>query len=305
MDKTKPYENNVKHREGFALMITLSVLAVIIALTMVLLSYFDEVREDASRTKPMIQANVYYADILSMFKKFKKKETIFKTLYLMPVPLQSPDGRFSLMLTCEPLAKGVNINWLGLENKKDIAQELFDWLAGQYNLENPERLREMILEEIGGDKKYVSKEYRRVRQKNGIMSYRQFAAVVSRYQFEVDDEQISRVPWEKYFSFSLTSKKIDIKYSSPELISWLFRIDDIQSVREWQNEVFRESSLREFVNNNGSVNYDERKNLIVGEKAFQEESVCTVQYTLADESYRFKFEYIQGEAKHFEFYTKH
>ena len=71
MDKTKNAFVTDTHREGFALLITLSVLTVIIALTTVLLSYLDEVREDASQTKALIQANVYYADITKVFNDLK------------------------------------------------------------------------------------------------------------------------------------------------------------------------------------------------------------------------------------------
>ena len=55
MDKPKyTIHRRVPHRKGFALFITLSVLAVIIALTGILLSYFDEVRKDAETTKALI-----------------------------------------------------------------------------------------------------------------------------------------------------------------------------------------------------------------------------------------------------------
>jgi len=123
MDKTPIPFTNVKHKEGFALMITLSVLAVLIALTMILLSYFEEVQEDAADTTALIQANVYYSDITIIFDKFKKKKNLFSRLYLFPVPLRSEDGRFTLLLRCSPLSNGVNINWLAMEKKKNMQGE--------------------------------------------------------------------------------------------------------------------------------------------------------------------------------------
>ncbi len=306
MDKTKSAFVNVKHQEGFALMITLSVLAVLIALTMVLLSYFEEVQDDAADTTALIQADVYYADITDIFKRFKKKKDLFSTLYRFPVPLRSPDGRFSMLLHCQALSNGVNVNWLALENTSDMqdaynfAQTVFDFIVQQYNLEDATRFQEMLLEEIGGKEKFVKKEYSRLRQKNGIISYKQFAQIVSRYQLEADDSQASMIPWQKYFSFSSNAKKIDAEYSSAELLSLLFDID-VQSVREWQNNP-EKGSLETFVQASGG-DYAKRKKIIAG-KNFLEESVCTVSYTSADRQYRFRFEYIQGEAKHFEFYGK-
>jgi len=306
MDKTMHTHVKTKHRRGFALMVTFSVLLVIIALTVVLLSYFKEVRHDAADTTAMIQADVYYADITSIFDRFKKKSQLFKQLYLFPVPLRSPDGRFEMMLRCQPLSNGVNVNWLAMEEKNDmrdayiLAQMVFDTLAQNYNLEDADRLLEMLIEETGGDKQFVKKEYSRLRQKNGIISYNQFAGIVSRYQLEVDDPSASRVPWQKYFTFSSNARVIDAEYSSPELLSLLFDID-LQTVKEWHSSL-EKVSLSSFVQDNGG-DYAARSSVIAG-KTFLEESECTVSFKGSGRQYRFRFEYIQGEAKHFEFYGK-
>ncbi len=306
MDKTQMPFVTVKHKSGFALMVTFSVLLIIISLTVILLSYFKEVKNDAADTTALIQADLYYADITGIFDRFKKKKDLFRRLYLYPVPLRSPDGRFSMFLRCQPLSNGVNINWLALENTSDMneaygfAQTVFDTIAQDYNLEDATRLQEMLVEEIGGKEPFVSKEYSRLRQKNGIISYQQFVQIVNRYQLEADDPQASRVPWKKYFTFSSNAKVIDAEYSSAELLSLLFDID-VQSVQEWKNDP-EKGSLASFVQGIGG-NYAARKKIIAG-KDFLEESECTVRYTSTNKQYRFRFEYIQGEAKHFEFYRK-
>jgi len=282
MDKTQSTrivaKNRVmKNRQGFALMITLSVLSVIIALTMVLLSYFEEVRQDAGETKALIQADIYYSDITSIFQRFKDKKTLFSVLYRTTLPLATPDGRFSLMLSCAPLSKGVNINWLGLENSsgkealQSVAQELFDVIAQEYDIEDAGRLQEMLYEEIGGNKEFILKEQSRLHQKNGIISYQQFAEIVSRYQFEVDDPKIGMVPWKKYFSFSLKSEKIDAEYSSPELIAYLFDMD-LSTAQEWTSAIERDT-LENFVQANGG-DYAQRKNILAG-KDFLDETECS------------------------------
>ncbi len=303
MDKSKyTIHRRIPHRKGFALLITLSVLAVIIALTGILLSYFDEVRKDATTTKALIQSNLYYADIRKIFKNFKEKNTLYTTLYLTPVPLSSPDGRFSLMLKCRPLANGVNINWLGLGNSQEMleqynaAQKVFDTISQTYNLEDAGRLQEMLLEEIGGKEKFVQKEQSRLRQKNGIISYKQFEGIISRYQLEVDDQKVSRVPWAKLFAFSRTAKVIDGDYISAELISLLFDIDLATVKEEW---IEGEGELKTFVQNSGGT-YNQK----LFAQDFLEEAECEVQYGHAGERFRFKFVDIQGEVKDFEFYGK-
>ncbi len=302
MDKTQSTRIVVKNRQGFALLITLSVLSVIIALTMVLLSYFEKVQQDASETKALIQADVYYTNITNIFQGFKNKKTLFSVLYKTALPLRTPDDKFSLILHCDPLHKGVNINWLSSEKSAlfTVAQDLFEILAQDYDIEDAGRLQEMLLEEIGSTNKSVLKEQSRLHQKNGIISYQQFAAIVSRYQFEIDDPKIGSVPWKKYFSFSPKADKIDGEYSSPELISYLFGID-ISTVEEWAS-VLDKGTLEDFVRENGG-DYAKRKSILAGE-TFLDATECSVGYALAEEQYRFSFEYIQGEAKHFEFYGK-
>ncbi len=312
MDKTQPAQRDVKHRQGFALLITLSVLAVIIALTTVLLSYFEEVKQDASDTKALIQADIYYKNITNIFQGFKNKKTLFSVLYSTALPLQTPEGRFSLQLRCEPLYKGVNINWLGLENSAQktayisVAQELFEAIAQDYNIQDPGRLQEMLLEEIGGENRWVQKEQSRLHQKKGIISYKQFSEIIDRYQFEVDDPEIGSVPWKKYFSFSPEADKVDAQYSSPELLAYLFDMD-LSTVEEWTSleeltSLVDKGTLENFIRENGG-DYEKRKSILAGE-TFLEAAECSVRYAMADNQYGFRFEYIQGEAKYFEFYGK-
>jgi hypothetical protein len=303
MDKTQKHNNCHASRRGFALMITLSVLSVVIALTIVLLGYFKEVKEDSDNTKALIQANVYYADILEQFAKIKDKKSILTRLYVRPIPLYTDDGRFSLTLSCKPLSAGININWFAMERvtKKShlfaIVEELFEFLEEAYKIEDMDRLLELIILEIGHTRNSDEDSQRRLIQKSGIISYMQFSEIVKRYEMEVDDQKISSVPWHEYLTFSKKSEKIDAEYSSIPLIAFLFDLD-IKSVREWMYS--REKpSLSTFVNNNGG-DYNARKNLLASGK-FLAESFCSVYYGAG---YKFTFDYIEGEAKYFEFYGK-
>ena len=305
MDKMILTFNNTKKKHGFALFITLSVLTVLISLTIVLLSYFSKVQKDASDTTAMIQSNVYYTDILKKFKVMGHKN--ISSLYGYRSKMSSSDGRFSMAISCVPLSSGVNINWLSFENNQKMqeqysfAEEVFDMLTQSYDVEDRDRLKEMLLVEIGGKQKFVKKEFSRLRQKNGIISYKQFTQIVSRYQLEVDDLKVGRIPWTKYFSFSSKATAIDVAYSSAELISILFDID-LASVNEWQKSQPKQA-LETFVNDNNPGAYSIRKQIIAG-KGFLEESLCTVHYKNATRPYKFRFDYIHGEAKHFEFYDK-
>ncbi|BAF70986.1 hypothetical protein [Sulfurovum sp. NBC37-1] len=303
MDKPKYHvSRNTTGRKGFALLITLSVLAVLIALTGVLLSYFDTVRKDAAGTKALIQADLYYTDIRKIIKGFKEKKTLYTTLYQMPVPLASPDARFDILIQCRPRANGININWLGKENdpkmslQYDAARKLFENIAQTYDLEDAGRLEEILLEEMQSKKPFIVKEYNRLLQKNGIISFKQFGQILQRYQFETDDRKISLVPWKKYFVFGDSGALVDGDYLSPELIAMLFDIDLDSVKEEWVEGGMK---LKDFVQNMGGEYNDK----LFAQK-FVEEVKCSVQYAYEDERFAFTFIDNEEEVKDFEFNGK-
>jgi len=305
MDKSLTLNPNMKSKKGFALILTLSVLAVIMSLTMVLLSYFDEVRQDATDTKALIQADLYYTNIVNTFNKFKNKQTLFDVLYKSPLPLVSPDGKFKLMLNCQPMNKGININWLGLQSsikdvkKYQIAQDIFSKLVQSYKVVDGTRLFEMILEEMGKSEDIYSKDNRqRLQKKKSIVSYLQFSDIISRYQFEVDDTNINSIPWKQYFSFFPKADKINIEYSSTALISLLFDID-ITIVNEWYSTIEERVPLSVMVNDNGG-NYKEFSTILNSKSSGA--TNCNINYSVAGKYYKFKFDYIEGEARYFEFF---
>jgi hypothetical protein len=298
------FSSTLAHKRGFALIITLSVLSVIIALTGVMISYLDTVRKEASSTKALLQANLYYADAKKIITGFKEKKTLYNLLYLSPVPLQSEDGRFSLILECHPLASGININWLGYDNNEKMteqysaAQKVFESLVQNYNVSDPGRLEEVLLGVIKGNQ---DERESRLRQKNGIISYRQFMQLLDRYQFETGDKKIGRIPWRKYFIFTPVPKRAEENviagdYLSVELLSVLFNIDIESLKEEW---VPAEGAIKTLLDRYGIV-YDKR---LYAEK-FVDRSQCEVTYMYEDERFMFAFVDDEGEVKDFEFYGK-
>ena len=291
-------------RQGFALILTLAVLTVIIALTGVLIGYLDTARRDASSTKAIIQANLYFTDVKKIISKFKDKKALYSTLYLTPIPLQSEDGRFSLMLACRPTDNGININWLGMSNisvmqaQYNVARKVFEAIMQQYEVRDPSLLEEMILEAINGSQR---EEQSRLRYKNGMISYQQFEQLLSRYQFESDDENIGKIPWKKYFVFSPASKLpadnlIAGDYLSVELLSILFDIDKEMVKSEW---VEAEGALKTFLSSQG-IPYDKA----LFSKQFINRSQCEVIYSYGEDRFMFSFIDKEGEVKDFEFYGK-
>jgi len=303
-----PKTSRTPLREGFALLITLSVLTVVIALTAVMMGYLDSARKEAIDTKALIQSNLYFSDIKKLFISTKNKKTFYSVLYRSPIPLQSEDGRFSIFLTCKPLDRGVNINWLGKSNNSQtnlqytVAQKVFDALVQSYNIVDPSLLEEILLQAIQGNTTYGESDIQsRLHPKNGIISYQQFIQLVEKYQFKADDRNVGRIKWQDYFVFNPLKKgkkwhKIAGDYLSTALIAILFDIDE-ESVKEmWSSS---QGGLKKLLTQFG-MEYDSK---LFTEK-FTDRSECEVLYQYQKEQYKFTFRDIEGEVKDFAFYGK-
>ena len=291
-----------RQRKGIALLITLITIAVMMVLVGTLVSALGSAQKDSRDTAALLQANIYYTNIVNIFKKIKEKEVLFSTLYQSPIPFATEEENFFMTVGCRPLANGININWLGLENDTKmypnyaITQKLFDAIAVTYNLADPTMLEEMLLEEIRNDEKFQQKFHSRLLQKSGIINYQQFAQIIERYQLEADDPVVMTIPWEKLFSFTTEVDVVDGDYMSPEVVSILFDIELSTVEEEW---VPGSGALKTFTQSY-NLEYDKK----VFAQKFVEHAVCEVVYTYADEPYRFAFVYSQGEVKHFEFFGR-
>jgi len=295
-------------KRGFALLITLSVLTVVIALTAVMMGYMDIARKEAVNTKALIQANLYYANTKKLLKSKRNKRAFYSMLYQLPVSLRSDDGRFMIHLKCHPLDNGININWLGEGNNEQTkiqyttARKVFDTLVQSYNIADPTLLEEILLQAIRGKTEYgEDDEQSRIHQKNGIISYQQFAQLIERYEFEADDPKVERIRWQDYFVFTpaksgKTYHKIAGDYLSIALISILFDIDRVSIREAWESsQGGLKSLLSQF-----AIAYD--SNLFTSK--FTGRSECEVRYQYQSEPYRFTFRDSEGEVKDFAFYGK-
>jgi hypothetical protein len=298
--------SSVSHRDGFALIVTLSALSVIIALASVLVSYIDEARRDAGASKALIQGNLYYADIKKTFNSVKKRETLYSVLYMSPIPLASEDGRFSVSIDCKPLDSAVNINWLAYSSSQAMvqqysaAQKVFEYIVVNYSIKEAGKLEELLLKEMSTSVPYIEKEQSRIRQKNGIISSEQFEAILATYQLEADDENIALIPWKKFFVFNKVLKNpkenlIDGDYISSELISALFDIDKASVDEEW----IEGEDLKNFLKGM-SMKFNPK----LFAKKFLNRTQCSASYSFENDIYSFKFLDIEGEVKNFEFFGK-
>ncbi|MBN2825377.1 MAG: hypothetical protein JXQ76_08645 [Campylobacterales bacterium] len=289
-------------RRAIALLITLTVIAALLALMGVAFSYLEKAKKDSLHSSAIIQANIYYADIgrtLDQLLKGKNASDILSVLYLAPQTIQEKEGNFFVSIGCEPLSNGVDINWFGLQNDKknqkkyNIVTKLFDKISSEYNLEDDYKLLEFIMEDIEGKNESI-----RLKQKKGILSSKQFNTILNRYFVETGDTKVFNVPWSRYFTFVSPSSNVDSKYISSELIAMLFDLD-INSVKE---EWIEGEDLVKFLNDFGA-------NMEMYDKAIYSNTLlkrmrCTASYSYNSGVYSFSFNYLDGKAEYFEFYSK-
>ncbi|SHO81620.1 hypothetical protein MNB_SV-15-167 [hydrothermal vent metagenome] len=287
-------------RKGVALLITITVIATLLALIGVSFSYLERAKKDSSNTASIIQANIFYKDIsktLITLLKGKNSQDVISTLYLAPQTIAEQDGDFFLTIGCEPLSNGVNINWLGLGNDKknlkkyELATTLFDEVVSKYDVEDSQTLLQFIIEDIEGKSKY-----RRLKQKSGIVSKSQFDMILKRYFAESSDMKVFSIPWRNYFSFLPKDSLIDSNYLSAEFISLIFNLDLISVQEEW----IAGEDLSKFLQDRGvDMTLYDKKIFSSTTLKFME---CSSSYNYDGKIYKFSFNYLDGRVGYFEFY---
>ncbi|MBN2824378.1 MAG: hypothetical protein JXQ76_03560, partial [Campylobacterales bacterium] len=239
-------------RKAIALLITLTVIAALVALMGVAFSYLDKAKQDSLHSSAIIQANIYYADMgrtLDELLKGKDAADVLSVLYLAPQTIQEKEGEFFVSIGCEPLNNGIDINWFGLQNdtknqkRYSIVAKLFDTIANEYNLDDDSKLLEFIMEDIEGKNEAI-----RLKQKKGIISSKQFNTILNRYFVETGDTKVFNVPWKQYFTFVSPTSNVDSKYVSASLIALLFDMDSNTVKEEWMEG----EDLATFLSNNGA-----------------------------------------------------
>jgi hypothetical protein len=301
-----------KMRSGVVLFITLSVIAAMLALVGVIFSYLEKSKGDASYTAALIQADLLFRDTNNAIKVLlssggkdeEMKKTVLSTLYLAPMTLQAKEGDMFTTIDCQPLDKGVNINWLGYENNESAqaqfsaVQSVFDGLAEQYSLQDASLLLGMIQAEIDAEKSLPAENQSRLEQKKGMITRSMFRKIVRDYRFRADDPAVEEIAWEKFFSFDEKEAQMDGNYLSAELITILFGMELSTVKEEW----FEGDDLKDFIAENGGDLSRYSKALFSEKPA--ERMQCRISYGYQSNIYAFGFDYLDGKAEKFEFYGK-
>ena len=301
-----------KRKTGIALFITLMVIASIMSILAVSFSYLEKVKKDAGVTSALIQANILYGNTQEVLKRFlptkadnsKKLEII----YSMPLMINEEKSGFSMTLMCEPLIAAVPINWLDGEDdtiiseKNTLAKDILTYIVDNYNIQDPNGLEELLLQNIRGKEIEEATYVKRLNRQKGIVSKQQFSEIILDYALQYDDIEALKIPWDKYFSFLKVNKetKIDGTFPSAEFISATVDVP-LEIVKDaWKHDAMTNdpiTTLSSFLRDNG---YAEPNKKVFSQKALNAMH-CEQRFAYKDKQYGFKFNYIEGRSSNFEF----
>jgi len=301
-----------KKKTGIALLITLLTIASIMAILAVSFSYLEKVKKDAVATSALIQSNILYGNTIEVLKRFfpKKSDNSKKLalIYSMPLMINEEKSGFSMNLICKPLIAAVPINWLDEEvspnipEKNTLAKDVLSYIIDNYNIQDPNGLEELLLQNIKGKISEDAGYKKRLNIQKGIVSKKQFDGIITEYALKYDDINALKVPWSKYYSFLKVDKqtKIDGAYPSAEFVSAAFNvpIDIVKSAWE-HDDIANEpiTTLSSFLKENGFAEPDKK---LFTQKALNAMH-CEESYAYKDKQYGFKFNYIEGRSINFEF----
>ena len=290
-------------RPAITLLITLSVIATMIALMGVMFKYLDVARGKAEVKASMIQANLLSADVSQFLHQIlgkKPSKSTMQTLFETPLGLSAESGEFSMGISCQPLASRINITWLGLENMAtkqkaySLASSLFEMLTDEANLRDSTLLKEKITAALKPGRSSTFGVPSRINKKKGIITFKKFQELLDDYRFETDDNRVYRIPWQRYFSFGTSEEKVDGDFASPELLAFLYDVD-LNVVRE----NYQLGALNQFLSEIGESRAAYK--WLFSEKALAV-AQCKASYTFRKGNYGFVFNYMHGKVEGFEFF---
>jgi hypothetical protein len=283
-------------REGFALLITLSVLAVLIALSAVMVSMMDRARSEANAAKALVQANVLYRDAARVLDKTKKNEEYRAMLLASPLPIGDPQKGMSVIVSCKPEIDTVNLNWWGLDDNAtyqayaEAAKRMMRAVIMRYELENGNMLEEML------DAHFEAKKGRNAHR---FLSFSEFYELLVTYILRTGDEKVRDVPWKTLFVFEPVEKvrpeKIAVDYMDPKAAALFFGLDE-SLLKE--NALENGTSMKEFIAASGFLSEKDDEILKEGQPS---SLVCEVDFRYRDKPYAFRFYEYEGKVNRFVF----
>ncbi len=230
--------DGVKKRKGVTLLITLSVIAAMLALVGILMGTLSSARAHAAHNSALLQADLLRNDLSRLLERYLKghpsKETL-STIYSTPLTLASKEGDFTLTANCKPFYDRIPLQWLA-GNREDpkqrrrvlLALDLYQRLTDEAQIKDPDLLLEMLRRTLSGRHERFGISDGFQRKENQGIDRRSFQNLLDDYRFSADDPNVYRIEWERYFRLRSLGKEtvgLDSEYVAPELVAYLYDLD--------------------------------------------------------------------------------
>ncbi len=289
-----------------ALLITLSVMAAMLALVGIAFGYLDNARERASYKSALIESDyLFNAFSDALRSNLGKKPSIdtLKMFYSFPISFSTQNGEFDMTFFCEAESNRIPFAWLAKKNDKryirqyEIAKKVFDEISNRAEVKSPERLESMIFAALSGKSGIRYGIESRVPQKKDIMARNELTDILSSYRYLEDDDSVWKIEWEKYFTYEEASGrnrlKIDAEFAPSELMSIILDMDN-----NYLKDEFKGGELNSFMDNAGIERGTYK--WLFAEKGVAD-MVCNGRFGYAEHTYILSFEYRSGNVKGFGF----
>lgn len=285
------------------LLITLAVIAAMLALVAVLFGYLDSARKKAESEAALIQADLLRKDVGNLLQKYLKghpSASTLQTFYGNSLAYYPEHSDFGVTIRCSPLLDRVPIVWLGWEEDPkhrrhyQLARRLFDRLTDAAELKEPETFYNLLVKALHG-RHLLFGHPDDLKAAPLLMSTDSFAALEEDYRYLADDPNIYRIPWNDYFLLNISGtvpRTLDRDYLNPHLVSLLFDLDPAL-VRE-------EYTPGELVKFLRSVGAESKRYEWLFAPAPSPAAHCDLHYSFREGQYNVSFDYMDQRILNFE-----
>jgi hypothetical protein len=227
---SKPYF--IQKRKAIALFFTLMAIIAITAIVGLTFSYMEKAKDKASRSRDIVQLDVYLKEISDIFKTYAKSDRIMKDNFLSSIYTNfsyrdAHHKDVTMNLKCTPLKSRVNISWLASNDpvKREVANKVFDFMMTQNDINNAYLLKEKLLS-------YIGDEYTEQKKRHFIVDYKELDDLYTDFAIAISEDKI-HINWKDYFSAGINNQTLEKKYLSPEIIASLSNLSLDVIKNEW------------------------------------------------------------------------
>lgn len=221
-----------QRRQAIALFFTLMAIIAITAIVGLTFSYMEKVKDKASRSRDIVQLDIYLKEISDIFKTYTKADRIMKDNFLNSVYTNfsyrdAHHKDVAMSLKCTPLQSRVNISWLVSNDpiKREVANKVFDFMMIQNDINDAYLFKENLLS-------YIGDKYSEQKKKHIVVDYKELDNLYTNFAITISEDKM-HINWKDYFSVDINNQTLEKKYLSPEIIASLSNLSLDVINNEW------------------------------------------------------------------------